>query len=414
MRTERESSDLGVTTVSDRARMARALISEEVARIVPARYGNALRAVVLTGSVARDEATVVRRPRGWKVLGDAELYLVFHDRAPLPTPEAIAAVCEEVSKALAKRCLLIPIGFSPVDGPYFERMPRHILTYELRACGCVVWGDAAILDLIPAFTPAEMSLEDAWRLLANRIVEQLEAIVCKGQSDDPFSEEARYHTTKLYLDMATSYLVFVGHYRPTYRERAKALRDLATDGSTVSAAPFPLLPFAQLVSECTRFKLQVGDTDVKQGCWEDCVHFAHLLWKWELIRLTGAVNQGSDTDLMMRWMKQQPLKTKVRGWVSVFRRCGWFRSWRQWPRWIRLARRASPRYWVYTVATELFFQLPAAASANHTDFGRGADWKLLADRLPLADMADVQPEPQPRLAQLTAFNYHSLLESTIA
>ena len=46
---------------------------------------------------------------------------------------------------------------------------------------------------------------------------------------------------------------------------------------------------------------------------------------------------------------------RVRGWLHVVRRCGWHRSWRLWPRWVRLARRGSPRYLVYAAACQTLF-----------------------------------------------------------
>ena len=412
MLTEQESFDLGVTTVSERARMVRALICEEVARIVPARCGNALRAVVLTGSVARDEGTVVRHLRGWKVLGDAELYLVFHDRAALPTPETIAAVCEEVSKALAKRGLLIPIGFSPVNGSYFERMPHHILTYELRACGCVVWGDAAILDLIPAFTPAEISLEDAWRLLANRMIEQLEAIGAEPMRG--LSSEAQYRLVKLYLDMATSFLVFRGQYEPSYAGRAIVLRRIA-ESAPEAKSPLQLKRFSTQVSVCTTFKLQGGDlTRVIGDLWPDAIESAHALWRWELQRLTYRETNLSDFELLRCWARLQPLGARLRGWISLLRRCELAFDWRTWSRWLRLASSASPRYCVYSAASTLFFGFPTIVAQDGSLMGAVLR-RAIAD-LPLYCRTKHRTDTEAyfALARETASQYRRFLETTVA
>ena len=384
-------------------------ICEETVRICSCRYGKSLRAIVLTGSLARDEATLIDEGMHWRLLGDAEFFLVFHDAAHLPSAADAEFEAREVKRALWGHGLIASVGLSPVDGSYFQCLPRYIATYELRSCGRVLWGDQGVLSLVPRFDMTEISLEDAWRMLANRIIEVLEVV---AQSDH--SQNARYRTVKLFLDIATSYLIFAGRYRPTYRLRQRELECMADDPSAQTNAPFPLGPLADRITECTRFKVgghgMLSSTDMLL---REAVGLAHLLWRWELKRLTGESDEISDGELMSRWMSQQPVRSKLRGWASLLRRSGGHHSWHEWPRWTRLARRASPRYYVYAVASETLFSLrnTDGQHAMTTD-----EIRNLAQRLPVLKQFGWEPCTQgwQRLISVTSLNYRRLLEDTIA
>jgi hypothetical protein len=56
-------------------------------------------------------------------------------------------------------------------------------------------------------------------------------------------------------------------------------------------------------------------------------------------------------------MDRQPLRDRLRGWFHLVRTEGWLRSWKLWPRFLRLALRGSPRYHVYAVAAGVFADL---------------------------------------------------------
>lgn len=390
-------------------RAATTVICEQTARIVAERYGSALRAIVLTGSLARDEGSFVKEGSRWKSLGDADFFLVFRDGTPLPSTFAVDSVGHEIRNVLEANGIAAAVGLAPVPGSYFQKLPQHIATYELRSCGRVVWGEKTIISMVPAFEPSQISLEDGWRMLGNRIIELLEAIAAAPEPLAVTSHDAQYCLIKLYLDMATSYLVFSGRYSPTYRQREQTLRELSENGTAEVDAPFPLRAFADRVSACTTLKLDGHSlTNTPEEWLNDAVLYARLLWNWELASLTGEAGQISESDLMFAWMRRQPVKSRLRGWGSVLRRCGWLRTLLQWPRWMRFGWRASPRYWVYHVAAELFFCLPDALKG---DLNEG-DLKKCEDRLPLS--GDLGAAGWRSLARMTALNYRRLLEKTTA
>ena len=392
---------LAQNTVSRRER-----IEAEVVKAALAGYESDLVAVVLTGSLARGEATWAVDSSRWVVLGDAEFILVFRQGTQLPRPTDREPLQARVESALDQQGISCSVALDSVFPDYFRRLPPRILSYELRTCGRVVWGDQTVLSLVPAFGVWDILLEDAWRLLANRTIEQFTCDIGRpraevigqrvGEGDGP--PRLHYRLAKMYLDMATSFLVFAGAYEPTYRRRAQRLRELAGASGAIPTAvagtpanmPFSLDEFADRVSEFTRFKLGEAEWPVDRGTCgsapslaEAAWDYARRLWRWELQHLLASASPSSDalpktatggavfqstsdnrpspipdapSFLMVEsLMRRQTSRERMRGWLYVARASGWLHGWRYWPRWLWLGRRASPRYCVYRAASEFAF-----------------------------------------------------------
>ena len=346
----------------------RETIGSQTARFCFQTHGESLRAVVLTGSLARDEATLVEERKSWRLLGDAEFLLIFHPRASLPPKVALGFLRQNIETSILGLGIAGEVSLSAAHPKYLRSLRPHIFAYELRNCGKVFWGDPKILTYIPSFSASDIPLEDGWRLLSNRMVEQLEALEGLEQRPKVLPRRLLYRTIKLYLDMATSFLLFAGEYAPSYAERARRLRILADTQPADDKAPFDLHRFSDRVSECTQWKISENELQSPSSAelalesdfsWcEEAVVDARKLWRWELARLAGTTGQASNKELLERWMKCQPAYRRLRGWLVVLRKEGWHRSWKNWPRWTRLGWCGSPRDWTYAAASELFFQLP--------------------------------------------------------
>ena len=394
-------------------------IADETVRACAAEFGSGLQAVILTGSLARDEATWVQEAAGWRLLGDAEFLLVFEQRAALPPPPAFESLAQDIHGVLGRDGIHGRVQLAPVYPKYFRRLRPHIFAHELRACGRVVWGDASMLALIPGFSPADIPLEDGWRLLANRMIEHLEATAGIEACAGNVPEGLRYRTVKLYLDMATSLLVFAGSYAPAYRERQRRLRILADAPGADNRWPFALGPFTELVGASTDLKVN-GDWRESGALgwdfWRQGLRYARLLWRWELARLANGRQAAADRELMRNWMGRQPFAQRLRGWMFVWRARGWLRSWRWWSRWARLAGEGSPRYWVYSAAYGLFCQLPEALEVGGD---RDASPELASDvtsRLPVVrgPWRKNKGLGWAELVDEVTWNYHRFLEPTRA
>jgi hypothetical protein len=403
----------------------REIIGRQVAQFCFQTHGESLRAVVLTGSLARNEATLVKEEKSCRLLGDAEFLLIFHTHAPLPPKLAMSLLRQNVESSISGLGIAGEITFSAAHPKYLRSLCPHIFAYELRNCGQVVGGDSEILRHIPSFSAADIPLEDGWRLLSNRMVEQLEGLEVLEQKPNLLPPRLHYRTVKLYLDMATSFLLFAGEYAPTYEERAQRLRVLADSQRAEDRTPFNLRQFCDRVSECTQWKLSeinCGTSSISQPIvgldstwWEEAVGYAQALWGWELGLLTGSTGEVDNQELLKRWMNCQPVYRHFAGWLYVLRNQGWHRSWRNWPRWCRLAWRAAPRYWVYGAASEVFARLPGLpeeVGAGPTD----ADWERLRAFLPVIPGSEKYSHLPcwGTLAKEIAWNYRTFLAETVS
>lgn len=391
----------------------RQAVAEKTAELCLRKYSGNVLGLVLTGSLARDEATWAPDGAGWKLLGDAEFLLALRPEFAEPPRAAVDALAKEIQSALRREGIAAYVQLAPVYPRYFRDLRPSVFAYELQECGRVVWGDTSLLALIPHFTAAQIPLEDAWRMLANRMVELLEATTQAAGQQVP--ESLRYRTVKLYLDMATSLLLFAGEYAPGYRERQRRLQVLADRDPAAKSWPFALAPFAQQVSTATDLKLQGGWLSPAEEGWEiwrEAVRYARLLWDWEIARLSAAPAGKAGDELMRGWMRQQAV-AGLRGWMFTWRASGWLRSFRYWPRWLRLAIGGSPRYWVYRAAHLLFCHLPGALSAGSQvqakDFA--AAWRAL----PVVRRANSGQAPSwKELVEEVCWNYHRFVEPTRA
>jgi hypothetical protein len=383
--------------------LERVVVSATLQHWPPA--GAPLRALILAGSLARWEGSWVEVGGVNILLGDAELLCLLPDSAAPFRPAARRALEEQVVKHAAREGIRADITLTPVRERQLRTLPAHLFGHELRQTGRVLWGDRRALTLVPEHAARWLPREDAWRLLANRLVEVLPAAMAAEPA--AASPWGIYPWVKLYLDMATSYLIFAGEYAPSYGARAGRLRDLverrrAADGG---GEPGILTPaFAQQVETCTAWKLS-PDADIERvfgpGWRGRALHDAQALWIWEMRQLTTEPS-ANPSELWDGWLRRQPRRARLRGWASAMRHVGGHRP-GLWPRWLRLARRASPRHWIYQAAMDLLYTPPAV---------QGGALARSAAHLPL-------PPPRPprsaaELADCVLYNFHRLAHSTRA
>jgi hypothetical protein len=372
--------------------------------VVTERFAGVLRALVLTGSVARDEGTVMADGAAVRLLGDAEFLVVLNAGRRL-SAVAVEKAARAIERRLQDAGIAAHVSLAAVPPAFLRGLRPAIFAYELRACGEVVHGDRAVLRLVPPFAAAAIPREDAWRLLCNRLIEDLDPPPSRGGA---MPADAYYRTVKLYLDLATSLLVFAGAYAPSYAARAERLRALAGEPAARSRVPFSLGELSARVDACTAFKL-AGGPPPATASWEfreEAIAWAERLWRWEMSELTGLPAGAPVPDLIAGAMARQPLRQRLRGWLQVARAQGWLAGWRDRARWPRLLWRGSPRYWVYAAAAALAFGRASADAAP----ARHESWRR---RLPVIPPAGEPEAPAARrLAHDLAWNYRTYLVQT--
>ncbi len=212
-----------------------------------------VRAVVLAGSFALDEGSVVFTSSGPVFLSDVDLVLILSSReahaAAYRLRGELGKCCEELfpEAVFSGR---IEIGtFLPDE---LKRLPARPGVFDLRSHGAVLWGDGDVLAHIPAFREEDIDGDEALVLVENRMMSLLDTYPEEGKSvrDLPYSfwyEIARVHT-----DIGTAALCIDRSYVSGYGRRARRLAERVDDGSIAS-----LISRAALadVSRWTRFKL---------------------------------------------------------------------------------------------------------------------------------------------------------------
>jgi hypothetical protein len=369
---------------------------QEISMTLISRLATRPRAIVLTGSFARGEGSTLTVANRLRVLGDMEFMVVFLrgvDRGLLQM--ALDQEARQIRGELAVRGIECELEFRAITPDYFQVLRPQIFGYELLSCGRTVWGDRSVLASVPRFPASAIPRWDAWRMLNNRILEQLEWVdaIANGTRDELL--RMFYQLVKCHLDLGTTLLVFGGRYEDTYAGRSAALLRWAAEAESSSKVEF-LGRVAGRVAACTSFKLlpntdsvlldvRLNDEDIETFRSDlsraviELVPLAREIWRWEAGELTrcGSGHAPSDDALHRAVLRQQPLSEKLRGWAkltfmpAVRSERGFF------ARLPRLLLRGSPRYLVYRVAGDLYFQLPSVLSGKIADSSLAALDRLL-------------------------------------
>ncbi len=363
----------------------------EIGRQVAASLPTKPLAVMLTGSFARGEGSALITGKQLCSLSDMEFLVLCRDDSDLGiVQEALNHQARCLSKWLASRGIECELEFSAVDEHYLRRLRPHIFAYELLAHGRIVWGDEEVLASAPRFPASAIPRWDAWRMLNNRLLEQLQWAEVAAQRDPKWLESAFYHALKCYLDLATVVLIFEGQYRSCYVERAVAIKEWARAASREGVEFAGVL--ADRVVACTDFKLHPApgafplgvhlDQNPRQlaaqvrTAMTELMMVTHQAWRWATINFVrlGAESRPDDEMLRKAVMRSQPLREKLRGWAKlalmpeVRSQRGFMR------RMGRLLYKASPRYLIYCVASELYFHLPEAIAGASPEVREKEQW----------------------------------------
>ena len=248
---------------------------------------------VLTGSMARGEASVIQTEEGYESLSDME-FLVTHAQ-PINLSSIFKRLGEfEVgaNERVRKAGFRCKIEFTYAVQRFFETVRPSIFSYELKEHGKVIHGLSNPLSLMRDFSANNIPQIDAFYLLCNRILEQLDGIR-RYFVDDNFRDviKFRYSILKLYVDLATSILIFLGGYSSTYEGRRVAM--LSMDWAKTNDVPNRKF-LVDKVNHWTNVKLsptydtmQLMQHDAVIEEWVELARIALSIWLWELEQFMG-------------------------------------------------------------------------------------------------------------------------------
>jgi predicted nucleotidyltransferase len=374
---------------------------EQCVHVLRERLGRRLVGVVLTGSFARGEGTVVPVDGHLRVLGDIEFLVILpRGRDYRTLRPALAGWGRQMSGILAERRVRVDVEFGPAEEAYLRRRARpSIFVHDLRTHGRVLWGPPDLLARIPAFGRGDIPRADAVHLLFNRAIEQLDAWDrVSGLSGEALLDVA-YQRLKLQLDIAGSALAFAGRHVSSYVERPRAFAALQAATPVLDV----LLPpaFAHDLERAARAKVAPALDDVLPGgpaAWQRAwvrgeirrsVPALAAVLRWELAQLLGG--DAPLPALLERWIGAQPWRRRARQWAKLALHPMPAPLPLSWGGAARLVGRSTPRALTYAAGATAYLALAENAPAT----GAAARWLPLGGPPP-ASAADER-------AAITAF-----------
>jgi len=286
-------------------------------------------AVVLTGSFARGEGSVLPRGGVLRVLGDFEFFVVLpsgHDARA--ERRQFATWGHEASMRLAAAGIQAEVEFGPVEVDFFRLRARpSIFVSDLRTYGKVLWGREDLLTEIPEFGVEQIPSDDALSLLFNRTIEQLEAYDRVGRASPEALLDIVYQRLKLTLDLAGSALAFAGVHTALYQRRPAAFARMLAE----TPSPGQHLPtwYADELTRAAAAKLDPAEhiawpperasvdeqRELLRGAILSAAPAVAALLRWELEQTISA--GGELPFLLDAYTRTPSLRHRVREWARV-------------------------------------------------------------------------------------------------
>lgn len=302
-----------------RDELLRPLVDRSVAFLVEQVGAPRLDTVILTGSLARGEGSVLLRPDGFRVLGDIEFIFVI--RPPYDWPVIrrwVSDLNRRATREIGHGGRVASIEYGPASTVFLgQKIEPGIFAYDLRRHGKVVWGRRDALQELRPFGVENIPRWDAVELIMNRMVELL--VLEDGGTDGSAPEERAYHLVKIPLDLAGSALAFAGRYVSPYAERHNAFVAMLNSMPDLRAALPEPDGFCAELARVVACKLAPTDTLLLHGASNERAvavsSWARGFWLWEMRRLLGRPS-GQFSDLLDAYISHESLGERLRHWAK--------------------------------------------------------------------------------------------------
>ncbi len=281
--------------------------------------------VILTGSLARGEAALVREADGrTRWLSDIECLIVLPNRASLcgALSEALTRAAAALKAQAASRATGLEIQLSPILNSRLARMRTAIFSCELAAHGKLLWGQpGAVAMPAPDGGDLQALQSDAFRLLNNRIMEQVALRAFDEEGGAPVAQRG-YGLAKFWTELATSLSAFLGCYRSTYGERQREIEAAmaAADGPLGREVARDLQPGLDAAMRVRRGELHASQWPRELGFAAAATLAAHI-WDWESARILAepkALSAGDWRAIPRRLRRLATLSQCGRDWARWF------------------------------------------------------------------------------------------------
>jgi hypothetical protein len=299
----------GDSWLRPRVQMARDLVLDDLGE-------SEVRGLILTGSLARGEASVAPKGARQRLLGDVEFLLIVRPRSRWRSfRRRVQALSERATHRLSDGEGRFAVEYTPADTTYLrERARPSAFTWDLRHHGRVLLGSPDLLLEIPPFDQSALPPADAMETLLNR---GLELLARETAEED--TEALSYSIVKALIEAAGSALAFAGAHESLYVRRPQAVRELLSRHADLREAVSDASRLADLVATAVGVKLRptsqglhclarlVGPAPVRRWLIE--------LWRWEMRRWLRT--PGADTStLVQAYLRSEPGAARFRGWAK--------------------------------------------------------------------------------------------------
>jgi len=335
--------------------------------------GHEFCALILTGSAARAEMTIVERDGSVVWLSDLEFLVPIESPKHLPSArESLARITKAVSAQLLQKGQQLEVELTPAPFAYFTSLTPRIFSVELKEHGRQLFGKTNVLDLVPEIPTGGISEEEAWRLLSNRLVERIAADL---EWDALTVIEARYGLSKLALDILTSSAVFAGAYETSYERRYRRKNSVLNWLRQEGLEPNLVDRYSEIVSNTMKFKMHsqleqnvpavsphywgvIGDRgeghDELNDLRKNLTRIALEVWAIQLSHVVGASGRPADVlDTLDLLRRLDSWRTKTRGWAVAAAKAPADQRMQVIGRAVRLMARGTPRSHTYGCAWAL-------------------------------------------------------------
>ncbi|MBI4652446.1 nucleotidyltransferase domain-containing protein [Candidatus Desantisbacteria bacterium] len=278
---------------------------------------NLIESIILTGSFARGEEVVICFKDNLKFFSDIEFLIIIKDSLDFKyAKNKFKELAKDFTEKSAESGSGIDVTFGVSTIEVLKKMKPRIFTYELKNFGKVLWGNKTILDCIPLNNNRDIPVEDAMRLLFNRMIEQLINYqnIIKTESFD--TESALYQIGKGYLDIAKSFMVFRSMYEKNYLKMSEIINGLTVnnlDTKGLSAQVKYWAIFKTSPVELKKTKKEILDE------WFRLANYFRQMWLWQSnIYLKQKIWVDNPLRLIKLYFVKEPKMNKFKGWIRFF------------------------------------------------------------------------------------------------
>ncbi|HSG28838.1 MAG TPA: nucleotidyltransferase domain-containing protein [Candidatus Krumholzibacterium sp.] len=286
-----------------------------------------VKAIILGGSFATGEGTVVFEGEAPVLLSDVDL-LVVMDSLPallevLPRRNDLGMACEEKMPETTFTGRVDVGAVLAGELPSFARSPG---TFVLRTRGQLLYGEESVLDLFPGYDPEDISPRESLTLLENRMASILGdwPVAVPGTGSGLY--RFFYRVSRSYTDILTAAAVASKSFVPGYQERWETMNrrygskevDLYLDGTLLEKTRY-----WTAFKICPSFAEGEPDVHSLSGIWLETA--ADLFSMWEKCARTAYARElpaRSPEDIKRiaeTRAEPQGLMSRIRSWKRLMR-----------------------------------------------------------------------------------------------